>query len=506
MPRTTLTTTRPALSRSALYSSASDNWPTPQTFFDALHAEFGLVVDVCADAANRKAPAYYGLDHVDPSRRDGLAGDWAADAQAAGGAVWMNPPYGKAIGAWMAKAAATAQAGAVVVTLVPVRADTAWWHEHVLDTGAEVRFVRGRLTFGNAVNTATFASAVVIYRPSDVLGQPGPVGTIARTVTASATRVARRPQRDVQDVLQSRDGDQVRPRPAGEQVLDGASRQPGTAAGSGQAPPRERLAQRTGHRAGHTGSNGSSRYHPAVGERTRDVVRRPPQPHRPASHDADATAPVEPSAGATQTPTTPARPKRHTLDTNTCSMKVRSAMNPNTERRQPEPRDPWQDGINSRSAEICRRLTTLYGAPQDVTWSLSDTMWTTAEVVHELGLPKPGRHQAARQQLACFAAIYGRYFYPAGWTLQPEADLTDRLTWTDGAGHRLVDVLRCGHSDTPLLLGDEQTQLTDLVRDGARVRLLNLAAPAESRELAMTVPAPAFPTCLSSQHASLRSA
>ncbi len=159
-------------------SSLSDDWPTPADFYAALEAEFGFVVDVCASPTNHKAPAYYGLAHPDPARRDGLAGDWVADATRLGGTVWMNPPYGRHIGDWMAKALATARGGATVVTLVPVRADTAWWHEYVLATGAEVRFVRGRLTFGQATNTAAFASAVVVYRPTDIPGGPGPVGVM----------------------------------------------------------------------------------------------------------------------------------------------------------------------------------------------------------------------------------------------------------------------------------------------------------------------------------------
>ncbi len=173
--------------RAALYSSAIDDWPTPPAFVAALHAEFGFVLDVCASTANHKAPAYYALDHTDPTRRDGLAADWAADAARLGGAAWMNPPYGRFIGGWMAKAAAAARAGAVVVTLVPVRADTAWWHEHVLATGAEVRYVRGRLTFGDAKNTAAFASAVVIYRPDDHVGVPGPVGIMPAHPTPPTT-------------------------------------------------------------------------------------------------------------------------------------------------------------------------------------------------------------------------------------------------------------------------------------------------------------------------------
>lgn len=168
----TATTANPAV-RAAVMSSASDNWPTPYDFWAALDAEFKFVVDVCADRLNRKVPIYYGLDHEQVDRRDGLAGDWAGDAQCLGGpggAVWMNPPYGRTIGDWMAKAATEAARGATVVCLVPVRADARWWHKHVMGQATEVRLVRGRLKFGDAQNSAPFASAVVVYQPGGPAG------------------------------------------------------------------------------------------------------------------------------------------------------------------------------------------------------------------------------------------------------------------------------------------------------------------------------------------------
>lgn len=39
--------------------SDNDEWPTPQHVFDALDAEFGFTLDVCADGSNHKCPRYF---------------------------------------------------------------------------------------------------------------------------------------------------------------------------------------------------------------------------------------------------------------------------------------------------------------------------------------------------------------------------------------------------------------------------------------------------------------
>jgi len=79
------------------------------------------------------------------------------------GRVFMNPPYGKTLGAWMRKAWEAAQNGAeLVVCLVPVRSDTGWWHEFA--ARGEVTLLPGRLRFGEGVNPAPFPSAVVVFR------------------------------------------------------------------------------------------------------------------------------------------------------------------------------------------------------------------------------------------------------------------------------------------------------------------------------------------------------
>lgn len=92
--------------------------------------------------------------------------DWAEEAEVSGGALWLNPPYGRTIGLWMAKAVQASAVGAIVVALVPARTDTVWWHDHVMAATAEVRLIRRRLHFGGAVPLA-----VVVYRPGR--GRPG---------------------------------------------------------------------------------------------------------------------------------------------------------------------------------------------------------------------------------------------------------------------------------------------------------------------------------------------
>ena len=67
----------------------------------------------------------------------------------------------------MEKANNAAKQGATVVCLVPARTDTKWWHEYAIQH--EVRFIRGRLKFGDAKNSAPFPSAVIVMRSAVTL-------------------------------------------------------------------------------------------------------------------------------------------------------------------------------------------------------------------------------------------------------------------------------------------------------------------------------------------------
>jgi phage N-6-adenine-methyltransferase len=130
------------------FSSATDNWATPQKLFDELNQRYNFELDVCASLENAKCPRFFSLED------DGLAQDWQ-------GACWMNPPYGRAIKDWMAKAYESSKNGAKVVCLVPARTDTAWWHDYAMK--GEITFLRGRLKFGDSKNSAPFPSALVVF-------------------------------------------------------------------------------------------------------------------------------------------------------------------------------------------------------------------------------------------------------------------------------------------------------------------------------------------------------
>lgn len=145
------------MSIAALWSSETVEWATPPHVFEALHKEFAFTLDAAANAANALLPEWYGPDHPDPARRDGLTTDWAGDAR--GGTIYVNPPYGRAIGTWMAKADQES-ANATVVALIPARTDTQWWHRHVQHH--EVRLLEGRLRFGGHKQFAPFPSAAIV--------------------------------------------------------------------------------------------------------------------------------------------------------------------------------------------------------------------------------------------------------------------------------------------------------------------------------------------------------
>ncbi len=134
------------------FSSKSNEWTTPQHLFDELNQEFNFTLDPCATEENAKCSKHFTIED------DGLSKDWSNDV------VFMNPPYGREIKKWIKKAYEESLNGATVVCLIPARTDTMYWHDFIFDKADDIRFLKGRLKFGNSKNSAPFPSAIVVYK------------------------------------------------------------------------------------------------------------------------------------------------------------------------------------------------------------------------------------------------------------------------------------------------------------------------------------------------------
>ena len=135
-----------------LFSSATEEWPTPAAFFAKLNRRFDFTLDPCATPDNAVCPLYF------TKADDGLKQDWGTHR------VFCNPPYGRQIGKWVRKCFEASQAGALVVLLVPSRTDTRWFH-HWVHNKAKITFLPGRLRFGEADSCAPFPSLLAVYSP-----------------------------------------------------------------------------------------------------------------------------------------------------------------------------------------------------------------------------------------------------------------------------------------------------------------------------------------------------
>ncbi len=135
-----------------MLTSGRDNWETPQKLFDELNKEFNFTIDAAADVENHKCERYYTREE------NGLEKSWKGER------VFLNPPYGRELPKWVKKAAEEAKnKSTIIVMLIPARTDTHWFHDYIYKK-AEIRFIKGRLKFGDAKNSAPFPSMVVIFR------------------------------------------------------------------------------------------------------------------------------------------------------------------------------------------------------------------------------------------------------------------------------------------------------------------------------------------------------
>lgn len=144
-------------------ASTHHGWETPSAILETLYAVFGKFdLDPCSPRRTRppvRAKVHYTVED------DGLSLPWH-------GVVFVNPPYGRELPRWVAKARSEVErkAAKVVVALIPARTDTHYWHNHVAGK-ADVYFLRGRLRFGanGQSQSAPFPSALAIWGADAVI-------------------------------------------------------------------------------------------------------------------------------------------------------------------------------------------------------------------------------------------------------------------------------------------------------------------------------------------------
>lgn len=135
-----------------MFSSATDEWATPQGFFDKLNEEFHFTLDPCALPHNAKCKKFF------TPNEDGLRQDWGGEI------VFCNPPYGRAISDWVRKCSEESKKpNTTVVALIPARTDTRYFHEYIYKKARDIRFIKGRLKFGSSKNSAPFPSMVIVF-------------------------------------------------------------------------------------------------------------------------------------------------------------------------------------------------------------------------------------------------------------------------------------------------------------------------------------------------------
>ena len=131
----------------ALFSSAKEDWETPDELFEQYNRKYNFTLDVCADSKNHKCERYF------TKEQDALKQNWDGER------CWCNPPYGRAISGFVKKAV---ESKALTVMLIPARTDTKWFHIYIY-MQYPIEFLKGRVKFKGATSSAPFPSMVVIF-------------------------------------------------------------------------------------------------------------------------------------------------------------------------------------------------------------------------------------------------------------------------------------------------------------------------------------------------------
>ena len=115
-------------------------WLTPPDLMRELDNEFHFDFDPCPSNPNF----------------DGLIIDW-------GKRNFVNPPFSE-WQTWVKKGFEESKKGKLIVFLIAARTDTKAFHEIILPYATEIRFIKGRMKFGDSRKSAPFPSMIVVFR------------------------------------------------------------------------------------------------------------------------------------------------------------------------------------------------------------------------------------------------------------------------------------------------------------------------------------------------------
>jgi len=139
------------------FKSESDEWETPQDFFDKLNQIFNFKIDAAATLQNSKCQQRY---------EDGLKQLWEYS-------TFCNPPYSQ-LSQWVDHAIKSSlQTNEPIVMLIPARTDTKAFQK-IAQYGS-ILFIKGRLKFRNplksTINPAPFPSALIFLNTDNYKNQ-----------------------------------------------------------------------------------------------------------------------------------------------------------------------------------------------------------------------------------------------------------------------------------------------------------------------------------------------
>jgi phage N-6-adenine-methyltransferase len=136
------------------FKSNKSDWGTPDAFFEQCAEIWGpFDLDAAACKLNTKCPNFY------TEADDALSQPWWLK-------TWVNPPYGRNVtGLWVQKGYEESRGGKNVTMLLPARTDTTYFHSFILGK-ADIYFVKGRLKFKGAKDSAPFPS-MIVHWPHD---------------------------------------------------------------------------------------------------------------------------------------------------------------------------------------------------------------------------------------------------------------------------------------------------------------------------------------------------